>query len=145
MSYLPDSDRQPEFYADVLPKRFFAWVIDSCAILVLSVLGVIFTGFLGLFVWPLLYLALGFVYRWFTLASWSATPGMVFAGIELRASHGRRFDSPQAFWHTLGYTISIAIPILQVVSVILMVTSRHNQGLSDHLLSSVAINRRVTT
>jgi len=47
-----------------------------------------------------------------------------------------------AFWHTLGFSISLAIPLLQVISIGLMLTSRRGQGLTDHLLGSVAIHRQ---
>ncbi|HSG55282.1 MAG TPA: RDD family protein, partial [Paracoccaceae bacterium] len=43
--------------------------------------------------------------------------------------------------HTLGLSISFAMPLLQVVSIILMLTTARKQGLTDHLLGTVALNR----
>jgi hypothetical protein len=44
--------------------------------------------------------------------------------------------------HTLGFTISLTIPILQVLSIVLMLTGERAQGLTDRVMGSVAINRR---
>jgi uncharacterized RDD family membrane protein YckC len=142
MRHLPDPDRQPHFYSGVPAKRFAAWIVDTFLIFALAALIVVLTGFVGLLIWPLLYLAVGFVYRYVTLANGSATWGMRFAGIELRAQDGTRFDTSLAFLHTAGYTISFAVPVLQVISVAMMLTSPRAQGLTDALLGSVAINRR---
>jgi uncharacterized RDD family membrane protein YckC len=76
-----------------------------------------------------------------TLANGSATWGMRLMAIELRRWDGRRFDLEAAFLHTLGYSISIAITPLQVVSVVLMLSSSRGQGLTDHLIGSAALNR----
>ena len=50
-----------------------------------------------------------------------------------------------AFLHTLGYTVSIGMPLLQVISIVLMLTTERAQGLSDHVLGTVALNRRAMT
>lgn len=145
MFHLPDPDRQPEFYASVPAKRFLAWLVDMLIILLLSLLTVVLTAFVGAFVWPLLVLVIGFAYRVVTLANGSATWGMRFAGVELRRSDGTRFDLTMALAHTTGYTVSIAIPILQVISIVMMLTSARGQGLSDAFLGTVALNRRSVT
>ncbi|MGR3623976.1 RDD family protein [Pseudophaeobacter sp.] len=142
MTALPDPDYQAEFYASVAPKRLVAWVIDSILIVGLSLLAVLFTAFVGLFIWPLLYLVIGFVYRAVTIANGSATLGMRFAGIELRDLSGRRLDTGQAVLHTAGYSLSLAVPILQVISVIMMLTTSRGQGLSDAVLGTAMLNRR---
>ncbi|MFC4213877.1 RDD family protein [Pseudophaeobacter arcticus] len=142
MTSLPDPDYQAEFYAFTAPKRLVAWVVDSILIVVLSLITVVMTAFVGLLIWPLLYLVIGFVYRAATLSSSSATLGMRFAGIELRDLSGRRLDSQQAVLHSLGFSISIAVPVLQVISIILMLTTAKGQGLSDSLLGTVMLNRR---
>lgn len=142
MTSLPDPDYQAEFYAFTVPKRLVAWLIDSILIVVLCSITVLLTAFVGLLIWPLLYLVIGFVYRVATLSNGSATLGMRFAGIELRDLSGRRLDSQQAILHTAGYTLSIAVPILQVISVIMMFTNPKGQGLSDALLGTVMLNRR---
>jgi len=76
-----------------------------------------------------------------TIANGSATLRMRFLGIEFRKSNGDRFDLSMAFLHTLGLTVSFAMPLLQVISIVLMLTTARGQGLSDHLLGTVAINR----
>jgi uncharacterized RDD family membrane protein YckC len=116
--HLPDPERQPEFYADVASKRLVAFVVDTIVILAISLLALPFTAFTGLFFFP------------------------VLMAIEFRASDGQRFDLGLAVAHTLGLTISFALPILQVVSIVLMLTGPRGQGLSDLVLGSVAVNRR---
>lgn len=142
MRHLPDPDRQAHFYSGVPAKRLFAWIVDSLLIFAICAVLVVLTGFVGLFVWPFLYLAAGFVYRFVTLANGSATWGMRFAGIELRAQDGTRFDGGLAFAHTAGYTLSMAVPILQVISIAMMLTTSRAQGLTDAFLGTVAMNRR---
>ena len=142
MPALPDPDYQAEFYSAVAPKRLVAWVIDSILIVCLSLVVVLLTAFIGLFIWPLLYLVIGFLYRAVTIANGSATLGMRFVGIELRDLSGRRLEAGQAVLHTAGYSISLAIPVLQIVSVIMMLTTSRGQGLSDSLLGTVMLNRR---
>lgn len=140
--HLPDPDTQPEFYADVAAKRLVAFIVDTVVILVLSLLVVPFTAFTGLFFFPVLMAVIGFAYRVVTITRASATWGMWLVAIEFRAADGRRFDLGLAFAHTLGLTISFALPLLQVASVVLMLTQPRGQGLSDLALGSVAINRR---
>lgn len=142
MHALPDPDTQPQFYQSVPSKRLIAWIIDSAITFVLCLGAMLATAFVGLFVWPLLFLVLGFAYRVVTIASGSATWGMRFAGIELRDTTGARLDLGQAVAHTAGYTISFAVPILQVISVVMMLTGARGQGLSDTVLGTVALNRR---
>lgn len=138
---LPDPETQAEFFRSVNGKRFFAWIIDMVLIAVLSALALPFTLFLGLLVFPLMILVIGFFYRWFTLGAFSATPGMVVAGIQLRKSDGLHFDGGTAFAHTLGYSISVAVPVLQIISIVLMLTTARKQGLTDHILGTFPINR----
>ncbi|WP_264213210.1 RDD family protein [Leisingera thetidis] len=142
MTALPDPDYQAEFYASVPAKRLLAWIIDSILIFALSAGAVVLTAFTGLLIWPLLFLAVGFAYRTATIAGGSATWGMRFAGIELRDGAGRRLGTGLAALHTAGYTLSLALPVLQAVSVILMLVSPRGQGLTDHVLGTVMLNRR---
>ena len=139
---IPDPYHQPEFYADVPLKRLLAWVVDCLLVALLVMVIVPFTAFVGLFFLPALFLVLSFIYRWITLAGGSATWGMRLMAIELRDGYGRRFDAQMAFFHTLGYSVSIAFPVLQIISVVLMVTGSRAQGLTDNMLGTVAINRR---
>lgn len=139
---IPDPHYQPEFYADVPVKRLLAWVVDTLVITALVALVLPFTAFVGLFFLPVLFLVLGFLYRWVTIAGGSATWGMRLMSIEFRDGQGRRFDNGMALLHTLGYTVSLALPILQVISIGLMLTGPRKQGLTDNLFGTVAINRR---
>lgn len=138
---LPEPETHPELYADTVSKRFIAWVVDVLLISVVTMLIVPFTAFTALFFLPLLYAAISFLYRWWSLASRSATPGMRLTSIELRTSTGQRFDTGTAFLHTAGYFVSVAIFPLQLISIILMLMSGRKQGLTDHILGTAAINR----
>lgn len=140
--HLPDPHHQAEFYADVPAKRLFAFLVDTLLMLLLAVVIVILTlGIAAIFIVPVWWL-LNFAYRTITLANGSATPGMRLFAIEFRNARGARFDQTDAFLHTLGFMLSFTFFPVQVVSMILMATSARGQGLSDHALGTVAINRR---
>jgi uncharacterized RDD family membrane protein YckC len=142
MYNLPDPDQQPQFYESVPAKRLLAWVIDTVLTVAICVLILPFTAFTGLFFFPLLIAVVGFIYRVVTLSGGSATLGMRLTAIELRTRDGARLDSGTALAHTIGYTVSFMIPVLQIVSVVMMLTGRLGQGLSDSLLGTVMLNRR---
>lgn len=140
--HLPDPETQPDFYDGVPAKRLLAWVIDTVLIALLVMIAVPFTAFTGLFFLPALFLLLGFAYRFVTIASGSATWGMRVLGIEFRDQTGARLESSTAFLHTLGYTVSVSIPILQLASIVMMLISPIGQGLTDSLLGTTALRRR---
>ena len=140
--HTPDPSTQPEFYADVPMKRLLAWIIDSIIIALMSLIALIFTAFTGVFFFPVLMLLTGFAYHTITLSRGSATWGMRVMAIEFRTARGELLDLPTAALHTLGYTLSVAFVMPQVISVVLMLTGARAQGLSDHVLGTVAINRR---
>ncbi len=140
--HIPDPVTQPEFYRDVPAKRLLAWVVDTVLITLICIAILPFTAFTGIFFFPLLLLVVGFAYRVVTIARGSATWGMRLVALEFRTLDGHRFDLSMAFLHTLGLTISFALPILQVISIVLMLTTQRAQGLSDHVLGTVALNRR---
>lgn len=144
MSYdnaLPDPDRHAEFYAGVPMKRALAWIVDTVIVTGIVMVISVLTVFTALFFLPLLWLTVGFVYRWVTLSGRSATWGMRLMGIEFLDRTGLRFDAATAFAHTAGYSLSVAFVLPQIVSVGLMCLSRRGQGLSDMILGTVAINR----
>lgn len=143
--HLPDPVIQPEFYADVPMKRLLAWLVDTILIALICLLILPFTAFTGLFFFPLLMLMVGFAYRVITIANRSATWGMRLMAIEFRTAQGERFGLGLATLHTLGTSFSFALPVLQVISVVLMMTTARGQGLTDHLLGSVALNRTAAT
>ncbi len=138
---LPDPVTQPEFYADVPMKRLLAWLVDTVLIALICLLILPFTAFTGLFFFPLLMLVVGFAYRVVTIANRSATWGMRLMAIEFRTAQGERFGLGLATVHTLGTSFSFALPVLQIISVVLMLTTARGQGLTDHVLGSVALNR----
>ncbi|MCG6883540.1 MAG: RDD family protein [Silicimonas sp.] len=141
-SGLPDPDYHAEFYRDVPAKRLIAWGID--VILISAIVVVLtFLGFLiPLFFLPFLYFCVSFLYRWSSLASRSATPGMRFAAIELRDRGGQPLDGGTAFLHTAGYAFSVVTFPLQLVSMAMMLMTLRRQGLTDTVLGTAAINRR---
>ncbi|WP_299783478.1 RDD family protein [uncultured Roseobacter sp.] len=138
----PDPQTQPDFYKDVPLKRFMAWGVDAVLTFLACLVILPFTAFTGLFFFPLLFLVVGFIYRMITIANGSATWGMRLFAIELRTSRGTQLDMGGAFAHTLGYTISWGLAPLQLISMVLMATTERGQGLSDHALGTVMINRR---
>lgn len=140
--HVPDPVTQPEFYADGPAKRLIAWVVDTLLVALVCVALLPFTAFTGIFFFPALLLIVGFAYRVVTIARGSATWGMRLVAIEFRAIAGHPFDLQMAFWHTLGFTLSVALFLPQVVSIVLMLGTPRAQGLTDHLLGTVAVNRR---
>lgn len=138
----PDPEIQPQFYASVPSKRLVAWIFDMILIFVICLIILPFTAFTGLFFFPFLMLVAGFLYRVATLAGGSATWGMRLMSLEIRQGDDRPLDGLTAFLHTLGYSVSLAIPILQLISVVLMLTSARKQGLTDMVLGTVALNKR---
>ncbi|MEL6101983.1 MAG: RDD family protein [Pseudomonadota bacterium] len=139
---LADPITQPQFYASVPTKRLMAWVVDAVIIGIITAIIVPFTAFLALFVIAGLYVTVGFLYRVITLAIGSATWGMALFAIEFRDAGGARFDLGTAFLHTVGYHVSWAIAPLQLISIVLMATTARGQGLTDHIMGTVALNRR---
>ncbi len=138
---LPDPDTRADVYDGVPLKRGLAWLVDMGLIIVICLFALPFTAFLGVFFFPFLMLVLGFFYRWATIAGGSATWGMRMMGIELRNIDGLRLSGGAAFWHTLGYSVSVAVFPLQLISVAMMLSTSRKQGLSDHLLGTAAVNR----
>ncbi|AEI93630.1 MULTISPECIES: RDD family protein [Roseobacter] len=142
MSSTPDPHAQPDFYKDVPLKRLLAWVIDALITLLACIIILPFTAFTGIFFFPFLFLVVGFAYRFVTIANSSATWGMRVFAIELRQSDGGRMTPASAFAHTLGYTLSWTVPVFQLISIVMMAATERGQGLSDHVLGTVMINRR---
>jgi len=146
-SAIPDPARQPDFYASVPAKRLFAWFIDlgftAAIAAVLTVPALLFgvVLILPLLFIPLIWAATGFVYRWFTLASGSATWGMRLMSIQLRDKDGQRIDSSTALLHTAGTYISFAVAPLQLISVVSMALTERGQGLTDMILGTTMLNR----
>ena len=138
---LPDPATEAEFYEGVPAKRLFAWFVDVILIALLTAIAVPFTAFTALFYLPFLYFLVGFLYRWVSLSRGSATPGMRFAAIELREDDGGPLDTGTAFLHTTGYSASVAVFPVQLVSIALMLLTPRRQGLTDLVLGTAAVRR----
>lgn len=138
----PDPQAHPDFYKDVPLKRLMAWAVDALLTIIACLVILPFTFFTAIFFFPLLFLVVGFVYRMVTLANGSATWGMRLFAIELRKPDGERLDASTAFAHTLGYSVSCAAAPLQLISIVMMATTERGQGLTDHVLGTVMVNRR---
>lgn len=139
---LPDPEASPECYEGTAFKRALAWMVDVVVIAVISALLVPLTAFVGLFFFPVMMMVVGFLYRWATISGGSATWGMRLMAIELRDGDDRPLDATQAFLHTAGYAVSVAIFPLQLVSMAMMLLTPHGQGLTDSVLATTALRRR---
>jgi uncharacterized RDD family membrane protein YckC len=138
---LPDPDYDRAFYEGVPAKRFFAWLADVILVtLVTFLLGLVTLSLLW-WVWPLVYIAVDFLYRAGTIASGSSTLGMRLMNLELRGPTGARLSGGEAILHTLGYMVAAGFVILQLISIVMMVMGARHQGLHDLLIGSAAINR----
>ena len=142
MTHLPDTIAQAAFYETVPTNRLFVWILDAAIILGICLVVLPFTGFLGIFFWPLMWLVVGFAYRTITIANRSDTWGMRLVSIELLNRTGARLDLTKAIFHTLGYIISIGIFLLQAVSIVLICASMRGQSLIDHVLGAVMLNKQ---
>lgn len=138
----PDPDTQPQFYTGVPTKRLVAWILDMVLIVLICLAMLPFTAFIGILFFPFLMLIVGFLYRVATLTGGSATWGMRLLSLEIRQGDDRPLDGATAFLHTLGYSVSLALPVLQLISIVLMLTSARRQGLTDMVLGTVALNKR---
>lgn len=139
---LPDPETQPEFYADVATKRLLAFVIDVLLIGILTIVAIIFSLFLFTFIAALVYAVISFIYRTMSIANRSATPGMRIMAIEMRTLTGARLSLPVAAAHTLGTTLSFAVFPAQVASIVMMLATPRGQGLTDHVIGTVVLNKR---
>lgn len=145
MPGLPDPERDPQFYQGVQSRRLAAWVVDVVLVLAVGVpaafiFGLATLGF-GFALFPILVMAVGFLYRTATIAAGSATWGMRLMGIELRRRDGTRLDFPTALSHTAIYTVAFSVVLLQLASIVGMLATRYGQGLPDIVLRTAMINR----
>lgn len=135
----------PELYDGVRTRRMFAFLIDAAVILflmllvslVIAVLGV-FTFGLGWFLFPLVWPFVAVIYTMFTLGGpHSATPGMRFAGVEVRMLSGAKLYPVMALLHSLGFwiTVSFLTPLILLVSL----ASRRKRLVHDIVLGTVAV------
>ena len=137
---LPDPEYDHAFYDGVPVKRLFAWVVDVIIVTATTFLLGVLTLTLLWWVWPLVYLAVDFLYRAGSIASGSATLGMRLMNLELRGPTGAQLSRREAILHTLCYMVAAAFVILQLISIIMIALGPRHQGLHDLLLGSAALN-----
>lgn len=140
---LPDPATHPEVYQDLIAKRLLAWLVDALVIIALVAVAVLATVLVALFFLPVVAIAVSIAYRWIMLSRYGATLGMMLAAIHLRHLDGRTPDPVVAFWHASIFSLGIFFVVPQVVSVALMFTTAHRQGLNDVILGTTLINRWV--
>ncbi len=140
---LPDPQIEPEFYHALVVKRGLAWVVDLVITLLIVIVAVVLTAFIGLFFFPVLWVAVSIAYRWVMLSNYAATAGMMLAGIKLRHLDGRVPDPVTCLVHAVIFSFSMGFVVPQVASVALMLVTPYRQGLNDVILSTTMINRWV--
>lgn len=141
-----DPRSEPALFEGVLSKRVVAFVVDALMVVILMVPAAILVAILGLVTfgigWLLygcLFILVALLYVALTLGGpKSATPGMRFAGIEMRTWDGRRMFGLLAVMHAIlfWFTISVLTPLVLLVG---LFTPRR-QLLHDLLLGVVTIN-----
>ncbi|MEM7721024.1 MAG: RDD family protein [Pseudomonadota bacterium] len=139
--HLPDPTYDPAFYENIPSKRVLAWLIDIALITAVTLVIGLMTLTALLWIWPITYFMISFLYRSLTIAGGSATLGMRIMAIELRNSAGQRLSPGEAMGHTLLYLLSWTFAIVQLISIVLMATGARHQGLHDLVMGTVAINR----
>lgn len=138
---LPDPDLHPECYEHVIAKRFLAWGVDLAITLALMLLAILLTGFIALFVFPVVWFAIAVAYRSVMLARYGATAGMMLAALEWRGLDGAPPSREYALAHSVIYALSMTFVVPQIVSIALMLNTRYRQGLNDVILRTTLVNR----
>lgn len=138
---LPDPDMDSRFYENVPSRRLLAWVFDGVITFAITLLLSTVSFGIGFFIFPFVWLVVGFVYRSMTIATGSATWGMRIVGIEFRDRDGEKLSAVLALAHTAIFTFGSGVMILQLVSIGLILGSRYGQSLQDMILGTTAINR----
>ena len=140
-----DPAAHPERYEGVRTRRIFAFFIDAAVIfflmvlasMVIAILG-IFTFGLGWFLFPLVWPVVATLYTVLTMGGrHSATPGMRFAGIEMRTLHGDGLNYPLALLHALGFWFSVTL-LTPLILLVALFTPR-KQLLHDLALGIAAV------
>jgi len=140
---LPDPEMDSQFYEKVPSRRLVAWVFDGIITFGITFLVSVLTIGLGFFIFPFIWLVVGLIYRTFTISSKSSTWGMRVVGIEFRDKNGQKLTTGLALAHTLIFTIGTGFFFVQIVSIVLILTSRYGQSVQDMILGTTAINRPI--
>lgn len=140
---LPDPYDDPSFYDHLIAKRFLAWVVDLALTVVLTLVALVATAFLAIFIFPLVWIGVSIAYRTVMLTRYGATAGMMVAAIRLRRLDGGRADPALCLWHSVLYAGTMGFVLPQIGSVALMLVTPYKQGLNDWLLGTTLVNRFV--
>lgn len=138
---LPHPYDDPAFYDHLIAKRLLAWTVDLVITLVLVVVALGMTAFLGVLVLPVIWSAVAIAYRTVMLTRFGATLGMMVAAIQLRRLDGARADPVTCLWHSVAYSASMVFVVPQIASVALMLVTPYRQGLNDWVLGTTLVNR----
>lgn len=138
---LPDPQLYPEFYADVPLKRALAWLLDTVITLLLTLVAVVMTLFVGAFIFPVLFAAVSVAYRTVTLSRYGATLGMMVTGIRLRFLDGRSVDPATATLYSLLHAGIMFFVLTQIASIVTILVTPFRQGLHDLALGTTMLNR----
>lgn len=138
---LPDPTYDAAYYDGVLPKRFFAWVIDAGLIFATMLILSVLTAGIAFLLWIPIHAGLAFLYRWQTIKARSATLGMRVMSIELRNRRGAPLSNAEAALHTGAFLIGATFFLIQLVSIAMMIGRPFNRSLGDEITGSVMINR----
>ena len=143
-----DPAAHPDRYDGVRSRRIFAFLIDAAVVLFLMLMAGLLIGALGIltlglgwFLFPLIWPVVPIVYSVLTVGGrHSATPGMRFAGIELRTARGEPMTPLLALLHALGFwfTVTLLTPFILVVALL----NSRKQLLHDLALGTVAVRSR---
>jgi len=138
---LPHPQDDPDYYTDLLPKRFLAWVVDVVVTAVALVVVLILSLGLLAFIFPLVWMTLAIAYRYVMLVRYDATLGMMLAALRLRHLDGTRPLPQTCLSHAGIYSVAMATVLGQIASVALMLTLPYRQGLNDLLLNTTMVHR----
>lgn len=141
MMRLPDPAVAPEFYQTLPVKRLLAWCIDLAVTLLLVAVVVVMTAFLGLFILPLIWLAVSIAYRTVLLSRFGATLGMMLVAIRLRHLDGRAPEPMTCLAHAALFSFFMASILGQIASVAAILVTPYRQSLGDLMLGTTMINR----
>jgi len=103
---LPDPEMDSQFYEKVPSRRLVAWVFDGIITFGITLLISLLTVGLGFFIFPIIWLVVGLIYRTLTISSKSSTWGMRVVGIEFRDKNGQKLTTSLALAHTLIFTMT---------------------------------------
>lgn len=138
---LPAPDMFPEFYADVPVKRALAWAADLIVTVVLTVVAVALTLFIGAFFIPVLFAAVSIGYRTVMLSRYGATLGMMLMALKWRRLDGTPPDQMTAFAYSAIHAGLWVIFPLQIASIVMTLITPYRQGLHDMALGTTMLNQ----